>query len=88
MTHTQDSAKKVGGEQEECAERLALLERRLEAAHGTRDRVQELMEVVMSVGRELDLEQVLRHVVKAATTLVHARYGALGVIGPDHRKLV
>ncbi|MEU6954232.1 GAF domain-containing protein [Streptomyces sp. NPDC045714] len=72
----------------ECAERLTLLQRRLDAAHSTRDRVQDLMEVVMSVGRDLDLEQVLRHVVKAATTLVRARYGALGVIGPDHEKLV
>ncbi|MER8199760.1 GAF domain-containing protein [Streptomyces microflavus] len=46
------------------------------------------MEVVTSVGRDLDLEHVLRHVVQAATTLARARYGALGVIGPDHEKLV
>ncbi|GAA1547347.1 hypothetical protein GCM10009730_65540 [Streptomyces albidochromogenes] len=86
MEHTQDSG--TQGKQRECAERLALLKCRLDAAHGTRDRVQDLMEVMMSVGRDLDLEHVLRHVVKAATTLVHARYGALGVIGPDHEKLV
>ncbi len=73
---------------EECAKRLALLQRRLDAAHSTRDRVHDLMEVVTSVGRDLDLEHVLRHVVQAATTLVRARYGALGVIGPDHEKLV
>ncbi|MFJ6716421.1 GAF domain-containing protein [Streptomyces sp. NPDC091265] len=86
MTHAQDNC--MQGAHEECAERLALFQRRLNAAHSTRDRVHDLMEVVMSVGRDLDLEQVLRHVVKAATTLVRARYGALGVIGPDHAKLV
>ncbi|GGX38866.1 histidine kinase [Streptomyces chryseus] len=86
MTHAQDS--RTQGELKECAERLALLQRRLDAAHSTRDRVHDLMEVVMSVGRDLDLEHVLRHVVKAATTLVQARYGALGVIGPDNEKLV
>ncbi|MFG2592072.1 GAF domain-containing protein [Streptomyces sp. NPDC048438] len=86
MSHTQDGC--TQDELKDCAERLALLQRRLDAAHSTRDRVQDLMEVMMSVGRDLDLEQVLRHVVKAATTLVRARYGALGVIGPDHEKLV
>ncbi|MFD5041887.1 GAF domain-containing protein [Streptomyces sp. NPDC058377] len=86
MSHAQDCC--TQDELKDCAERLALLQRRLDAAHSTRDRVQDLMEVVMSVGRDLDLEQVLRHVVKAATTLVRARYGALGVIGPDHEKLV
>lgn len=86
MTRTQDSCRQ--DELEECAERLAFLQRRLDAAHSTRARVQDLMEVVMSVGRDLDLEQVLRHVVKAATILVDARYGALGVIGPDREKLV
>ncbi|MGC4925277.1 GAF domain-containing protein [Streptomyces sp. DT117] len=82
MSYTQDSCT------EACAKRLALLQHRLDAAHSTRDRVHDLMEVVTSVGRDLDLEHVLRHVVQAATTLVRARYGALGVIGPDHEKLV
>ncbi|WP_307777604.1 hypothetical protein [Streptomyces sp. 09ZI22] len=86
MSHTQDSCPQ--DDLEECAQRLALLQRRLDAAHSTRDRVHDLMEVVTSVGRDLDLEHVLRHVVQAATTLVRARYGALGVIGPDHEKLV
>ncbi|WP_329558177.1 GAF domain-containing sensor histidine kinase [Streptomyces uncialis] len=89
MTHAQDSgARPAQGGRQECDEQLALLQGRLDAAHSTRDRVQDLMEVVMSVGRDLELEHVLRHVVKAATALVRARYGALGVIGPDHEKLV
>ncbi|MEE1803509.1 GAF domain-containing protein [Streptomyces sp. JV176] len=42
-----------------------------------------LLEAVLSVGRELELPQVLRHVVEAATVLVDAEYGALGVVGED-----
>jgi len=44
-----------------------------------------LLEAVMSVGRGLDLSQVLRRIVEAAVALVDAEYGALGVIGDDHR---
>ncbi|WP_327673359.1 GAF domain-containing sensor histidine kinase [Kitasatospora sp. NBC_00458] len=61
------------------------LQARLDAARGTRDRVHSLLEAVLAVGRELDLGQVLRHIVEAAVTLVNAEYGALGVIGDDHR---
>ncbi|MFF1419977.1 GAF domain-containing protein [Streptomyces sp. NPDC058280] len=49
--------------------------------HGTPESVQSLLEAVLSVGRELDLPQVLRHIVEAAVVLVDAEYGALGVIG-------
>src|SRR3712207_8536460 len=52
------------------------------AARGTRDRVHSLLEAVLSVGRELDLEQALRSIVEAAAALVDAEYAALGVIGP------
>ncbi|WP_372404454.1 GAF domain-containing protein [Streptomyces luteireticuli] len=68
-------------------ELLEELQARLDAARGTRDRVHSLLEAVLSVGRELDLEHVLRRIVEAATVLVDARYGALGVIGPDGRTL-
>ncbi|GAA3148552.1 two-component system sensor histidine kinase [Streptomyces echinatus] len=46
-----------------------------------------LLEAVLSVGRELDLEQVLRSIVEAAVVLVDAEYAALGVIGPDGTRL-
>ncbi|MET8131852.1 GAF domain-containing protein [Streptomyces sp. NPDC006290] len=59
------------------------LQARLDAARSTRDRVRSLLEAVLSVGRELDLEQALRSIVGAAATLVDAEYAALGVIGPD-----
>lgn len=68
-------------------ELLEELQARIDAARGTRDRVHSLLEAVVSVGRELDLSQVLRRIVEAGAHLVDARYGALGVIGPDGRTL-
>ncbi|MER5448682.1 GAF domain-containing sensor histidine kinase [Streptomyces sp. NPDC002764] len=68
-------------------ELLEELQARLDAARGTRDRVHSLLEAVLSVGRELELEQVLRSIVEAAAVLVDAEYAALGVIGPDGKRL-
>ncbi|MEU8343360.1 Histidine kinase-, DNA gyrase B-, and HSP90-like ATPase [Actinomadura meyerae] len=67
---------------------LAELQARLEAARATRDRVHALLEAVVSIGSELDLASVLRRITEAATTLVDARYGALGVIGEEGERLV
>lgn len=64
-------------------ELLEELQVRIDAVRGTRDRVHSLLEAVLSVGRELDLAQVLRDIVEAAVVLVDARYGALGVIGGE-----
>ncbi|MGC0328004.1 signal transduction histidine kinase [Streptomyces sp. SAI-170] len=64
-------------------ELLDELQARIDAARGARDRVHSLLEAVLSVGRELDLPQVLRRIVEAAVVLVDAEYGALGVIGED-----
>ncbi|MFF0073167.1 GAF domain-containing protein [Streptomyces sp. NPDC005494] len=64
-------------------ELLDQLQARIDATSKVRKRVHTLLEAVLSVGRELELEQVLRRIVEAATTLVDARYGALGVIGED-----
>ncbi|MEV7281640.1 GAF domain-containing protein [Streptomyces sp. NPDC093111] len=66
-------------------ELLDELQARIDEVRGTRDRLDGLLEAVMSVGRELDLPQVLRGIVEAAVTLVDAEYGALGVIGEDRR---
>lgn len=68
-------------------ELLEELQARIDAARGTRDRVHSLLEAVLSVGRELELEQALRSIVEAAAVLVDAEYAALGVIGPDGRTL-
>ncbi|MCX4673724.1 GAF domain-containing protein [Streptomyces sp. NBC_01381] len=63
-------------------ELLEELQVRIDAVRGTRDRLHSLLEAVLSVGRELDLPQVLRRIVETAVALVDAEYGALGVIGP------
>lgn len=68
-------------------ELLEELQARIDAARGTRDRVHNLLEAVLSVGRELDLAHALRRIVEAAALLVDARYAALGVIGPDGETL-
>ncbi|WP_198359063.1 sensor histidine kinase [Streptomyces fildesensis] len=68
-------------------ELLEELQSRLDVARGTRDQVRSLLEAVLSVGGELDLEQVLRNIVEAAAVLVKAEYAALGVIGPDGERL-
>ncbi|MFF4710467.1 GAF domain-containing protein [Streptomyces eurythermus] len=68
-------------------ELLEELQARIDEARGTRDRVHSLLEAVLSVGRELDLEQVLRSIVEAAAVLVDAEYAALGVIGSGGRTL-
>ena len=64
---------------------LAELQVRLQAVLDTRDRAYALIEAVVAVGSQLDLEMVLRQIVEAATTLVSARYGALGVVGEGGR---
>ncbi|MCX5010324.1 GAF domain-containing protein [Streptomyces sp. NBC_00555] len=66
-------------------ELLDELQVRMDEVRGTRDRLNGLLEAVMSVGRELDLPQVLRGIVEAAVVLVDAEYGALGVIGDDRK---
>lgn len=42
-----------------------------------------LLEAVVAVAEDLSLEAVLDRVVRSACRLLHARYGALGVIGED-----
>ncbi|MFB8394408.1 sensor histidine kinase [Streptomyces yangpuensis] len=66
-------------------ELLDELQARIDEVRGTRDRLNGLLEAVMSVGRELDLPQVLHGIVEAAVVLVDAEYGALGVIGEDEK---
>ncbi|WP_371667254.1 GAF domain-containing protein [Streptomyces sp. NBC_00289] len=78
---------RVGLPQLRLDELLEELQARLDAARGTRDRVHSLLEAVLSVGRELDLEQALFSIVEAAAALVDAEYAALGVIGPDGKRL-
>ncbi|WP_067461221.1 GAF domain-containing sensor histidine kinase [Actinomadura macra] len=67
---------------------LGELQTRLTTVRTTRDRVHALLEAVVSIGTDLDLDTVLRRIVEAATALVDARYGALGVIDESGDHLV
>ncbi|SDX31259.1 GAF domain-containing protein [Geodermatophilus africanus] len=61
---------------EEVQDRLATVAR-------TQARVQHLLDAFLTVSTGLDLETTLRRIVEAATDLVEARYGALGVLAPE-----
>jgi signal transduction histidine kinase len=47
-----------------------------------------LLDAVLGLGSDLDLQGVLQRIVRAACELSGARYGALGVLGPDGAGLV
>ncbi|WP_433169376.1 GAF domain-containing protein [Kribbella sp. CA-247076] len=54
-----------------------------------KDRVDKaLLDAVIGIGADLDLSSALDRIVTAACELVGARYGALGVVGPDGKRLV
>ncbi|MGH3714728.1 MAG: sensor histidine kinase [Micromonosporaceae bacterium] len=54
----------------------------------SRERLRGLLDAVVAIGADLDLPAVLDRIVAAACELVGARYGALGVIGPERRRLI
>lgn len=66
-------------------ELLEELQSRLDAARAVHHRMHSLLDAVLSVGGNLDVEQVLQHIVEAAVVLADAEYGALGVIGEGQR---
>ncbi|MER7893417.1 GAF domain-containing sensor histidine kinase [Micromonospora sp. NPDC094482] len=49
----------------------------------SRERLRALLDAVVGIGTDLDLRSTLGRIVQAACELVGARYGALGVVGPD-----
>lgn len=49
----------------------------------TRRSLQRLFEAVLVVGSGLELDSTLQRIVNSATSLLDARYGALGVHAPD-----
>lgn len=56
---------------------------RLRSTAATGDRLQGLLEAVVSVGADLDLHTTLYRIVEEAVELVDAKYGAIGVLGPE-----
>ncbi|GAA1621602.1 signal transduction histidine kinase [Actinoplanes couchii] len=53
----------------------------------SRERLRALLDAVVGIGTDLDLSSTLQRIVEAACALAGARYGALGVVGPDRRSL-
>jgi len=49
--------------------------------------LRQLLDAVITVGSNLDIEAVLRHIVESAVALVDARYGALGVLDETGTRL-
>jgi len=66
---------------------LAELMERASEVLETQGRLRALLDAVVSIAEDLALEAVLQRIVTAACELVGARYGALGVLSPDHRSL-
>src|SRR5215217_680858 len=52
------------------------------------ERLRALLDAVVGIGADLDLNSTLDRIVTAACELVGARYGALGVVGHDRKRLV
>lgn len=62
---------------------LAELQARTQAVLATRDRERGLLDAVVAIGSGLDLQTMLHRITEAAVALTGARYGALGVVGPE-----
>lgn len=64
---------------------LQELRDRAGAVRQAHDRLSALLDAVVAVSSDLDLAAVLERIVSTACVLVDARYGAVGVIGPNGR---
>ncbi len=63
------------------------LQERARDIQSTADRLRVLLETVLVIGSELAFPALLRRIIEGACDLVDARYGALGVLGPDRTQL-
>jgi signal transduction histidine kinase len=86
--HVTDDGPVASGDRSSLAgmrltELLDEVQDRLRAVARTQERVQGLLDAFLSVSTGLNLDVTLRRIVEAATELVDARYGALGVLGPN-----
>ena len=64
------------------------LRARASVARRSQVRMSDLLDAVVAVSADLDLAEVLTRIVASATSLVDARYGALGVLSTDSGHLV
>ncbi|TDW21982.1 histidine kinase [Kribbella kalugense] len=61
---------------------------RVDEIMDTQERLRALLDAVVGIGADLDLNSTLDRIVTAACELAGARYGALGVVGADGKRLV
>jgi signal transduction protein with GAF and PtsI domain len=61
---------------------------RVDEIMDSQERLRALLDAVVGIGADLDLTSTLNRIVTAACELVGARYGALGVVGHDGRRLI
>jgi signal transduction histidine kinase len=60
---------------------------RVDEIMDSQERLRALLDAVVGIGADLDLSSTLDRIVTAACELVGARYGALGVVGDDGKRL-
>jgi len=61
---------------------------RVDEIMDSQERLRALLDAVVGIGADLDLTSTLDRIVTAACELADARYGALGVVGHDGKRLV
>ena len=61
---------------------------RVDEIMDSQERLRALLDAVVGIGADLDLTSTLDRIVTAACELAGARYGALGVVGHDGKRLV
>jgi signal transduction histidine kinase len=69
-------------------EMLDELRSRAQASTRAQERLTALLDAVMAVTADLELAEVLTRIVRSGCELVDAKYGAMGVLGPDREHLV
>lgn len=67
---------------------LEELRQRAGAARRGQEQTEAMLDAVLAISGDLELAEVLRRIVSSACALVGARYGALGVLGPDRSHLM
>ena len=69
-------------------ELLDELRSRAQASSRAQERLTALLDAVMAVTADLELSEVLTRIVRSGCELVDAKYGAMGVLGPDREHMV
>src|ERR1700753_2735697 len=64
-------------------ELVSRMHQQLDDLVAARDQMEQLVQVIVDIGSNLNLDVTLRRIVDAAMELTGARYGALGIRAPD-----